>query len=136
MKNSSLVVPPGPEEEEDLARDNSTDFDVLAKIDTLHQDDGLIALALVDLGRQVPGPDVVRFLFAILQNRDPLIERKKVDCLVDLRNISIPLLSAAVTALFASLRQAYTRHIASPERLLQTSNMSGLMMHSQSCCRL
>ncbi|KAK7690877.1 hypothetical protein QCA50_005979 [Cerrena zonata] len=124
VKNPSANAPPGPEEEDDLGKRSDSDLDVVARTDSLHQDDGLIAPALVDLGRQLPGPDVVTFLFAVLRNRDPRIERKQVDCLVDLHQISIPLLGAATTALIASLRLEYTRQAATREQSSQSADQS------------
>ncbi|KAK7681793.1 hypothetical protein QCA50_015140 [Cerrena zonata] len=100
-------------EEDAIAKNDITDFDVLAQVDATQADDGLISPALVDLGRQHPGPGLISFIFTILGHRDPTITPANIDNLLNIQRLSKPLLQAVYTAITEALRVEYRKAIVS-----------------------
>ena len=86
---------------------------MLAQVDLTEADDALISLALVDLGRQYPGPNLVSFIFTIFGHRNPAIKQTDVASLNEIRDLSVPLLRATATALAEALNSEHRNILAS-----------------------
>ncbi|KAK7681698.1 hypothetical protein QCA50_015045 [Cerrena zonata] len=99
-------------EEDDIAKNDTTDFDALVQVDVTQADDGLISLALADLGRQHQGPNLISFIFTIFNHRDSTITPANIDDLPNILYLSLPLLQAAYTAITKALRVEYGKTIA------------------------
>lgn len=105
-------VPSGPEEEEDIAKKNTEDFEVLAQVDLNQADDGLISPALIDLSRQHSGKEVVDFIFISLGHRNVTIEDTNIAGLLNIQHSTARLLKAVATALSEALRKEHAQKMA------------------------
>ena len=108
-----------PEEEKDVGRKSDDDFDVLKQVDITQSDDSLISLALADLARQQPGPELVSFVFAIIRHREPSVEQNDTSTWGKIEHLPVPLLRSVAQALSEALRSEHDR-IAKPYMSLTT----------------
>ena len=112
MTRCFSYVPPEPEEEDTIAGKDNDDFEVLAQVDFTQADDGLISPALIDLGRQHPGPALISFVFSILTHRNSLIIQDQISSWKNMEHLSVPLLRSVSQALSEALSNEHSRTIA------------------------